>query len=971
MFRVKSIILILTFLIVSFYFSQSVLAAPAYGDGTYTDDFSDSTGISTRTRTKVDTSVGQLKLTNASGTFIAPFYATGTAVMVDIRPTSVVSWGAITLNATIPTSTSITAQILDGAGIIYPDTLLPGNSVGFSSFPLDISSLPVDRSSGAGGGKIYRLTIKFYFTTSDTNITPAIDSFTLSYITKQGDLSASTLASTPFPESKINNKSTGHSGYYSNPSYPAVRWVKDMGTFGGGDPILSNNELYYNTGGAWINSNLDAADGGLFSINKNTGQTIWQRQVSSADGGKSMSLSLSANNTLYTSDIYNDTMTAYDATNGSLKWTYQFNGGHTNSEAKIADDGTIYTSRENTTIIKIYAFNPDGSTKWIYSTSTNYASDIKNETRFALTSDRLFFGISTSDSGTYAPTDHGRLYALNPVTGELLWTYDTGNISASLVADTDGTVYAVNNSSNSIDKKIFAINSDGTLKWQFNTGLQSLTYSDVLLRSDGVLLLSKYAYNFDNYPTVLINTTIEARSTTDGHLLWSRDFNNMASLRITDSQNGLYVSNLYFGAGNPPPTISYIDANNNLKWQLASEQDNLYNYFFDIALDENGRFYTTLDHNPGFDNTFPGWDKLFAVYPWSISYNTNANGYNWGDTVTFTATTTMQQINLLTGASNKIQILLSDNTKIPLTYSTTTSDGNTVWVGTYNTTSTNSGYQNIPFTIEGSQASITTDTTTHFNSPAELTNNTGYVVSGSFNMYSPAPVLGSISPLIKMAGDPQFTLTLNGSNFYSSSTAQFAGTPLSTTYINPNQLTAVVPANNIIFAGTFNITVSNPTPGGGVSNTVGFISNSGGGSSGGGGGGSPIFIPQISTSTPTSTVNILNTNIIPPKITSNEIILQFSGATTSTSSTTLPSAKFTYTLKKGMRNNDVKRLQQLLATDKEVYPEGSITGYFGSLTEKAVGRFQLKYKVILSIKDTGYGIVGVKTRAKLLEIFGK
>jgi len=107
--------------------------------------------------------------------------------------------GNLTLNATIPTSTSITAQILDGSGNVYSNTLLPGNSTGFTSFPLDISTLPVDRNIGAGGGKIYRLMIKFYFATSDTNVTPYIDSFVLSYTTKQGDLSASTLANTPFP----------------------------------------------------------------------------------------------------------------------------------------------------------------------------------------------------------------------------------------------------------------------------------------------------------------------------------------------------------------------------------------------------------------------------------------------------------------------------------------------------------------------------------------------------------------------------------------------------------------------------------------------------------------------------------------------------------------------------------------------------------------------------------------------------
>jgi peptidoglycan hydrolase-like protein with peptidoglycan-binding domain len=69
-----------------------------------------------------------------------------------------------------------------------------------------------------------------------------------------------------------------------------------------------------------------------------------------------------------------------------------------------------------------------------------------------------------------------------------------------------------------------------------------------------------------------------------------------------------------------------------------------------------------------------------------------------------------------------------------------------------------------------------------------------------------------------------------------------------------------------------------------------------------------------------------------------------------------------------MKNNDVKRLQQLLATDSEIYPEGLTTGYFGNLTQKAVQRFQEKYN-IATAGDPGYGYVGPKTRAKLAEVF--
>ena len=65
---------------------------------------------------------------------------------------------------------------------------------------------------------------------------------------------------------------------------------------------------------------------------------------------------------------------------------------------------------------------------------------------------------------------------------------------------------------------------------------------------------------------------------------------------------------------------------------------------------------------------------------------------------------------------------------------------------------------------------------------------------------------------------------------------------------------------------------------------------------------------------------------------------------------------------RGMSNEDVRLLQEVLATDPEIYPEGLITGYFGPLTERAVKRFQKKMGV------EQVGLVGPKTLAKINEL---
>ena len=67
-------------------------------------------------------------------------------------------------------------------------------------------------------------------------------------------------------------------------------------------------------------------------------------------------------------------------------------------------------------------------------------------------------------------------------------------------------------------------------------------------------------------------------------------------------------------------------------------------------------------------------------------------------------------------------------------------------------------------------------------------------------------------------------------------------------------------------------------------------------------------------------------------------------------------------LKSGMSGDDVKLLQELLATDKDIYPEGLITGYYGKLTEKAVKKFQNAANL------EQVGNVGPKTLAKINEL---
>lgn len=92
---------------------------------------------------------------------------------------------------------------------------------------------------------------------------------------------------------------------------------------------------------------------------------------------------------------------------------------------------------------------------------------------------------------------------------------------------------------------------------------------------------------------------------------------------------------------------------------------------------------------------------------------------------------------------------------------------------------------------------------------------------------NPVPSLISISPNTAAAGSSATTITATGSNFIASSTIQWNGSPLTTTYTNSTTLTAQVPASDLATAGTVPVTVVNPAPGGGTSSAVNFTIGTG------------------------------------------------------------------------------------------------------------------------------------------------
>lgn len=95
----------------------------------------------------------------------------------------------------------------------------------------------------------------------------------------------------------------------------------------------------------------------------------------------------------------------------------------------------------------------------------------------------------------------------------------------------------------------------------------------------------------------------------------------------------------------------------------------------------------------------------------------------------------------------------------------------------------------------------------------------------SFTINNPVPTLTALNPNTANAGSQSLTLTVNGTNFVSGARVRWNGNERPTTFVNSTQLTASLTAADLAAAGTAQVTVLNPAPGGGASGALAFTIN--------------------------------------------------------------------------------------------------------------------------------------------------
>jgi len=208
-------------------------------------------------------------------------------------------------------------------------------------------------------------------------------------------------------------------------------------------PILNND-------GTVVYAGSD--DNCFYAFNSSDGSIKWKYHT---QGEIYHNQAIDSNGTIYLTSFYNDLHAL--SPDGDCKWNYHFETQYIDSPV-VGHNGSIYVPNYK----KLYAFNPDGTVKWLLLTKGEIESTIAVDSE-----DNIFF----CENYSY----QNYINALTP-DGDLKWKYKTGEaiISSSPVLDSDGTIYFT---SGGIPNKIannligyyftFAINKYGELKWKY------------------------------------------------------------------------------------------------------------------------------------------------------------------------------------------------------------------------------------------------------------------------------------------------------------------------------------------------------------------------------------------------------------------------------------------------------------------------------------------------------------------------
>jgi outer membrane protein assembly factor BamB len=155
-----------------------------------------------------------------------------------------------------------------------------------------------------------------------------------------------------------------------------------------------------------------------------------------------------------------------------------------NASPVVGPDGTIYMPSDS----GFFAINPDGTLKWQKWTGAFGGFTLTRGAPAVAADGTVYVWKANSFS------NGGRLYAINPSDGSVLWSFDVGDVSyGSPTIGPDGTIYIagfVGKPSGNQYGNLYAINPNGTLKWVWHAPSANCAFeTSAALGPDGTVYI--------------------------------------------------------------------------------------------------------------------------------------------------------------------------------------------------------------------------------------------------------------------------------------------------------------------------------------------------------------------------------------------------------------------------------------------------------------------------------------------------
>jgi len=349
------------------------------------------------------------------------------------------------------------------------------------------------------------------------------------------------LADTAWPMLQHDAWHTGlslYSGTATGTPTSTPKWMVDLGSSNPTSPVIDSDGLIY----------IGAGSGKLYRVEPTGSVEIF---YNTQTNGVVQTPAIASDGTIYLTDDF----ALYSLSNGGrLKWEYPIHDG---SPPTIGPAGNIYLGTD----CFLSALNPNGQLIWqtqlgnsgnlktpaidpikgvIYTVNrkfaTLYALDINNgEIKWSRQTDdqNIAFNFSTAPSltnqgvilvGGYASFGAPGLYAINPEEGTQKWNAHIGDISHSVAAISQNTVYigTDNYSLYALDK------ASGDIKWSLNT--KGKVYASPIIDADGTIYIGSESKNF-----YALNP--------DGFTKWQAELNGTVSSSAVIGPNGaVYIA---------------------------------------------------------------------------------------------------------------------------------------------------------------------------------------------------------------------------------------------------------------------------------------------------------------------------------------------------------------------------------------------------------------------------------------------